>query len=1449
MTGKRTPIHFAGLIGLLFSLASGLSAQTTYFWRSEATNGNWNDANNWWNGSSTSLLLGNEIIRFNNNVQTTMTNNAANVSRYRIWFDNTATTARTIGGSSTNNFFDFGGVVPQIVNNSTANHAINFPINASFGNGLEINASSGPLTIGGVISGPAANELLFWGVNNVTLNAANTYTGETQINNGTLTLGSSGTLASSSNIFLGIGSVVFDAALTINNNSSYGNNLTVNPSSGSGTRTITIGGSNTPSITGSFTVNRAVEINSGASANLTLSGVVSGVNNLTKSGAGNLSLSGATANTYSGDITVSAGTLTLNKSADIKAVDDVTVSSSGTLSTSTANQWGTGAPALLTNNGTVNFNNNAQKVALTGSTGSISLGTATVTISNTGSDTYSGSITGTGGLTKEGAGTQTLSGPGTLSYTGTTTITAGILNLASTLSSTTVVVNGTLTLQPGATLNVSSITVNGTLNIQSGAVLNVTAGGAMAVNGSLNMNGGTLALLPLAVPTATITYGGSSELFYNAGGTVSPTSEWPVIVDANTVRVGSGTTLSLDKNGLSTRTLIINGIPSAGTLSMGIYNLEIVTGGTFTNFGSFNAGTGTVIFTGSATIGGTVARTFYDVETSGGLVNFGTGPGSTISNSLEILSGGGVVTNKPTYSSGSTLIYNIGGNYFSNLEWETTSPAARPHHISVIGGTDLVLDNPFVFECNGNLSISGTGSSVIVDATAGDVGVFGNFTLGADASMTLSSELGDDLFVRGNWTNNGSFDSNERAVFFDQGNTQTVSGTTTMDFLVVSKSGGSATLLSGATLNIDNGLTTTTNFIVASGGNLTLVSDVDATAWLDNFSAAGNVTGTLTAERYIAGPSGFRFISSPLSGATINGDLSEVSPSGSGFVIPTPACSPTQVDASSPYGNVMQLVESANTLAGCTQDNWQVISTGAMTAGRGYSVSINSLATIDVTGTAPTGTITYPSLGNSGGDGNGYHLVGNPFPSPMEWNGVAGFDGAMYIFEASGSYLGTFNDRLVSENYVVPSSQAFQVRVPSGTPTFSVGNADRLTSASGTFHRTDSWYDQLLTLDVEGNGFMDKTRVYFTEGASSDLELADYDAFKKESNYLQPTLFTAIDGEMIGTNGLAPLAEGARAIPMGLKPGQNGTFTISVNTVEGFPATARILLEDLTTGHVQDLVQNPTYTFSMTTGEVAERFLLHFVPGAATNAIAADCEGSNGQLEVDLGTYTVGATVIGWDSYRLENADGGVVASGVPTSSLLSFSSLTAGDYQLALASGSYEGLEAVRIEQPLVATAGFEAAGSAFYAGEPIQLLDRSEGSAEYRYDFGNGIILTGEASPAYTYAEAGSYLVSQEVWSADGCLDQSTQSIDVMSRVSSGLNVPANNMIVWTQGLQAYVSVSDLQPGTQLVLTDVLGRSVAQRSCTLSPCQVTAPAAGAYILMLQSENSLSTRQIILQD
>ncbi len=194
-------------------LGMGVFAQTTYSWRSEATNGNWNEANNWWNGSTSTTAVpnGGDILSFGNDNQLTMTNNLAATNRHQIIFTNSATQSRIISGTTENTFNKNGSNKPKIENNSSANQTIDFPLKWEYiaNSAMELKPVSGDLTIK-----QAINNNGLWtdvlGGNGKTLSIASmsgagglsiknnpttvkitgtsTYTGNTYVNYGTLEL-------------------------------------------------------------------------------------------------------------------------------------------------------------------------------------------------------------------------------------------------------------------------------------------------------------------------------------------------------------------------------------------------------------------------------------------------------------------------------------------------------------------------------------------------------------------------------------------------------------------------------------------------------------------------------------------------------------------------------------------------------------------------------------------------------------------------------------------------------------------------------------------------------------------------------------------------------------------------------------------------------------------------------------------------------------------------------------------------------------------------------------------------------------------------------------------------------------------------------------------------------------------------------------------------------------
>ncbi len=174
----------------------------------------------------------------------------------------------------------------------------------------------------------------------------------------------------------------------------------------------------------------------------------------------------------------------------------------------------------------------------------------------------------------------------------------------------------------------------------------------------------------------------------------------------------------------------------------------------------------------------------------------------------------------------------------------------------------------------------------------------------------------------------------------------------------------------------------------------------------------------------------------------------------------------------------------------------------------------------------------------------------------------------------------------------IASQQGFIVRVGGGAANFALNNTYR-TTGDPTYYKTE-WYDQLLTIDVEGNGFRDKTSIYFTSNNTDGWD-SQYDARKLPSNSFQPILFTTIESEKISINGL-PTLSGYKAVPMGIIPGTSGQYTFTASDLNTFSLNTTIFLQDLKTGAWHDLVQNPAYTFDAEESDDENRFIIHFNP-------------------------------------------------------------------------------------------------------------------------------------------------------------------------------------------------------------------------------------------------------------
>ena len=412
-----------------------------------------------------------------------------------------------------------------------------------------VNAASGTTTIGASLAGSGAG-LTMSGGGMLVLNAANAYGGNTTLSSGTLAINNANAISSGVLTISG-GSLDNTSGgpiiLATNNSQKWNGDFGF-----TGTNDLDLG---TGGVTLSAT--RTVTI---AAGNLTVGGNIAATGSgLTKEGSGTLVLSGS--NAYTGLTTINAGTLRISGG---NAISD----------SSTVN---------LANTAGVGFEVNSSETIASLQGGGTSGGVVTVasgqtlSVAESGSQTFSGVIAGAGGMTLNGSGTMSLAGANT--YTGGTTITAGTLSIGaggatgSLSSSSAIVNNGVLvfnrsnTITQGTDFSSSAISGTGSLVKNGSNTLVLTAANSYAGTttisaGTLQIgNGGTTGSLSTS---SAITNNGS--LVFNRSDTVTQGTNFsstPISGSGSVVQNGTGT-LVISTNSTYTGGTMLN----AGTLQM-----------------------------------------------------------------------------------------------------------------------------------------------------------------------------------------------------------------------------------------------------------------------------------------------------------------------------------------------------------------------------------------------------------------------------------------------------------------------------------------------------------------------------------------------------------------------------------------------------------------------------------------------------------------------------------------------------------------------------------------------------------------------------------------------------------------------------------------------------------------------------------------------------------------
>ncbi len=594
-------------------------------------NGNWDTATANWTGHASVFANGDSVLFDDSAPNTTVTVNAA-VQPGNTLFNNSALFPYTITSSGGN----IGGSGGLIKNNT------------------------GSVTLSG---------------------GANTYTGVTAVNAGTLSVGMLANGGSASDI--GAASSA-PANLVLNSSTLQYTGATAGTDRGA---TLGAGGATveTPS----------------SGIILTDSGVITGSGSLTKTGLGTLALSGASP--FSGGVVLNEGELDINNGGSGSANSAI---GTGTLTiganTVIDNTSGSDVTLLPNNsqvwNGNFIFAGFGNNLNLGSGPVSLPASCSVTVVGNT--LTIGGAISGAGGLTKVGAGTL-------------------VLSSASTFSGTVNLNEGTLAIGSDSATGKGQLNFNGGLG---GATFQSVDGTAHTITNSLNFAGSG---------GATTIFGGAGNLKFTgsaANGTAktltvnNPQTEFSGVLSGASARTVAGT-----------GTLILSGTNtySAGTTINAGATLQLGNGGVG---GALSASgviddEGTLRFNHSDTL--VQGINFASAPIIGGGSVVQDGSGTTTLNAANIYSGPTIVNNgelfiTPDYQGNGDVTVANGASF--GVSASSVSNSATVGNLNLGSGGQTTLD--FSYGLVGNPTNAALFANTVTINGSCSIGIGGSFVVG-----------------------------------------------------------------------------------------------------------------------------------------------------------------------------------------------------------------------------------------------------------------------------------------------------------------------------------------------------------------------------------------------------------------------------------------------------------------------------------------------------------------------------------------------------------------------------------------------------------------------------------------------------------------------------------------------------------------------------------------------
>ncbi|MFM1931732.1 MAG: hypothetical protein RL226_1035, partial [Bacteroidota bacterium] len=470
--------------------------------------------------------------------------------------------------------------------------------------------------------------------------------------------------------------------------------------------------------------------------------------------------------------------------------------------------------------------------------------------------------------------------------------------------------------------------------------------------------------------------------------------------------------------------------------------------------------------------------------------------------------------------------------------------------------------------------------------------------------------------VTGDFINHGTFEPKKGRVSFESGIPQTIGGSAPITFHNLRINTYSKVTLEND-VELSGFMSPDLGTFDMNGHLLKIYSDADMTGAIGQIKNSCTILGdSIEYNRFFPSGSGnWRMLSSPITDATYeqwNDDIPTTGFPGSDY--------PNYPSAANPWSNI-------RVYDGTTDNAFESIEgiSSTIPAGVGHFVYfIPSGTTIDMTGTFKRGNHTWTRSNPSPGlnANNGWHMLGNPYPCPIDWDKAGGWSksgisNAVYAFDPStGQYSSYVNGISTGKmNGKIESLQAFWVKTSGENLSITVNESAKATVAGVMLRSTDANTESLVRVILNGEDDQpwDDCVVGFNYLASEDFDEA-FDAYKMYATDANiPGIAIYADTLTMSAMSIStfPVPNEETIINLLVRPGNRTTFSLENGMVDTFEENLCLKLLDRETDEIHSFNLGEKIEFTKGEMDLRHRFALVVTAPTDLAVVGESCPNTN----------------------------------------------------------------------------------------------------------------------------------------------------------------------------------------------------------------------------------------------